>query len=210
MATKKTKATKKVTKQAANTNDSATPDQMRAAAMDINEKLDLDPPLPTGDPEDIAEAIIKEGAGDGFYEGDSLEDETLGVLAALGVTVKEGDAPAEEDAAPEPEPDEDEAPAAKKPAKAKAEKPAKVKAEKPAKVKAEKGAAPEEKTKYNHRVSSEGGRIDAALLKGGTMEDIIASTGLSKSRIGAHIKHLVEVHEINLVTAKTGRITIGK
>ena len=77
---------------------------------------------------------------------------------------------------------------------AKPKKEKKVKEPKPAKEK-----KPQvERTKYGHAVNAEAGKIDIALIAGGTIDSIMESLGLRRARIKSHMYHLKRVKNVNV------------
>ena len=48
---------------------------------------------------------------------------------------------------------------------------------------------------YGHGEGTQGAAIDAAVAKGGTIEDIAKASGVSKARAKAHIAHLIKEHK---------------
>lgn len=65
---------------------------LKLAAKDINNKIELEDPIPIGkDPQAIEDAIRTESDADGFYEGDGLAEETIETLAALNIEIQPGD-----------------------------------------------------------------------------------------------------------------------
>ena len=101
-------------------------ERLIAAAKDINNRIELDPKIPTsGDPDEIEEAITQEGRnGEGFFEGDGLSKGTIKVLGELDIEINEGSADGEEPTPPKTEEENDDDKKKEKTVKKNAAKPA--------------------------------------------------------------------------------------
>jgi len=140
-----------------------------------------------------------------FFNNNFGEDENTeegGVEASDEEETDGEESEGEEEPEEESEPEEEEKP--KKAAK-------KEKAKKAPKEKKEKKSKePVEKSRYGHTVGSQAALIDDAIFEGGTMQEMMEATGLSKARIKSHIYHLEKKKGIVIKTTGEGDKTVFK
>lgn len=142
-------------------------------------------------------------------KGDELPDDVINLYNSIMETDKadggEAQAAAPVPAAPAPEKKEKTAAPAKKEKPAAAEKKEKVPKEK--KVKEPKPDEP--KSIFGHKLNSQAGKIDGAIEKGSSMEDICKAAGSNPGRVRNHIQYLRKVKEVNVILEE-GIYKVGK
>ena len=80
--------------------------------------------------------------------------------------------------------------------------------EKAAKAKASPKKSDVPKSEWNHRLSTQAGKIDECLKKGSTFEDICAYADIKAGRIKEHMRHLTEEHGCTFEELKNGKTKI--
>ena len=76
-----------------------------------------------------------------------------------------------------------------------------------AKTSAKKSDVP--KSEFNHRLSTQAGKIDEMLKKGATYEDICAYASIKLGRVKDHMRHLTDEHGCTFDTLKNGKVKIA-
>lgn len=204
--------------------------ELKALAKEMNNVMGLDPLIDlTLDVESLEEQV--RGESKEVYPTDEFSDTSKDTLSALGIgpwlaTEEEEPAPEEK---PEPaaapregdeEPPNGGEPKPEAPKKGGKKTVAKKKAAKKKTV-AKKKAAPAKKAAPKkvedvsplggHRPGSQGAKMDAALLAGGTVEQVAKKAGVTASRIHGHIQFLKKNRKVSVkVDDKTGKVKVKK